>query len=263
VTSAETALTVPCPTSVPRSPFAQLLRTEAKLFVRAPASVLWVALLPVAALIVLGVVPATSQDTKFLHGTSYLDAYLPILMTFSLCMCAVNFLPAVLVTYREQGILRRLSTTPVPPARMLGAQLVIYLGVGLGVCAVLAVVGFAGLGIGVPGQIVAFALSVVLIAAATLGVGLVVAAIAPNSRVANAAGAVLFFPLMFLAGLWVPRTQMPTVLRRVSDYSPLGAGVHALQSSITGQWPPAQPLLVLVAYALVTGGIAGRRFSWE
>lgn len=40
----------------------------------------------------------------------------------SRCACAaVNFLPAVLVTYREQGILRRMSTTPVSPARMLGA----------------------------------------------------------------------------------------------------------------------------------------------
>jgi ABC-2 type transport system permease protein len=100
-------------------------------------------------------------------------------------------------------------------------------------------------------------------ATANLGIGLVVAAVAPNSRVANAAGAVLFFPLMFLAGMWVPRTQMPTVLRQVSDYSPLGAGVHALQSSIAGQWPPAQPLLLLVAYALVTGAVAGRWLRWE
>jgi ABC-2 type transport system permease protein len=263
MTSTHPALSVSRRTPTRRSPFAQLLRTEAKLFFRAPASVFWGALLPLAALVVLGVLPATSRDTKLLHGISYLDAYLPILMTFSLCMCAVNFLPAVLVTYREQGILRRLSTTPVSPARMLGAQLVIYLGVGLAVGAVLAVVGFVGFGVGEPRQLPGFVLSVVLIATATLGIGLVVAAIAPNSRIANAAGAVLFFPLMFLAGLWVPRTQMPTVLRQVSDYSPLGAGVHALQSSIAGHWPPSRSLLVLLAYALVTVAAAGRWFRWE
>lgn len=103
----------------------------------------------------------------------------------------------------------------------------------------------------------------VLIATATLRIGLVVAAIAPNSRVANAAGAVLFFPLMFLAGRWVPQTQMPPVLWHVSDYSPLGAGVHGLQSSIAGHWPPSQSLLILLGYALVTVAAARRWFRWE
>ncbi len=34
-------------------------------------------------------------------------------------------LPAALVSYRDQGILRRLSTTPVPPSWVLAGQLVI------------------------------------------------------------------------------------------------------------------------------------------
>jgi ABC-2 type transport system permease protein len=34
-------------------------------------------------------------------------------------------LPAQMATYREQGVLRRMSTTPVPASALLGAQVAI------------------------------------------------------------------------------------------------------------------------------------------
>jgi hypothetical protein len=42
------------------------------------------------------------------------DIYIPILMTFSIALIAFSYLPGPLVSYRELGILRRLSMTPVP-----------------------------------------------------------------------------------------------------------------------------------------------------
>lgn len=245
------------------SPFALLARSEARLFLRSPGSVLWTALLPLVALIVVGSIRTLRQPSTTLHGVSYLDAYLPILMIFVLCMVAVNLLPAVLGTYRENGVLRRMSTTPVPPSRLLGAQAAIFGGIGLAVSIVMLVIAVAAFGVAVPHQLAGFVVSVVLIEAAMLGLGVVIASLAPNSRVANGAGAATFFPLMFLAGLWLPRAQMPVVLRTISDYSPLGAGVHAVQDSIAGSWPTAQSLLVLVAYTVGLGWLATRIFRWE
>lgn len=83
--------------------FSKLARTEARLFLRTPMAVTWTALLPVLALIALGSILAIREDTPTLHGISYLDAYLPILMGFSLCMSAVNLLPPTLALYREKG----------------------------------------------------------------------------------------------------------------------------------------------------------------
>jgi len=245
-----------------RHPFWGLTRTEATLFLRSPGSVVWTAFAPVVALIVLGSIPATRHATKALGGSSYLDAYLPILMIFSLCMSAVNLQPPVLATYREKGVLRRLSTTPVPPSRLLGAQALIYLGVGIGIDLVLLAIAIA-FGVPMPGQLGAFVLSLLLVAAASLGIGLLIAAAAPSGRVANAVSMVTFLPLMFFAGLWLPRAQMPTTLRTISDYTPLGAGARAIQASIAGQWPPAVAVLVMVAYAVVCGGLAIRLFRWE
>jgi ABC-2 type transport system permease protein len=56
---------------------------------------------------------------------------------------------------------------------------------------------------------------------------------------------------------------MPTVIQDISNYTPLGAAVPAIGDSWVGQFPPAQPLLVLAGYALVFGFLARRFFRWE
>ena len=109
-----------------RRGFRPLLRTEAVLFLRSAGSVLWTAILPLVALVVIGNIHAIRQPAKELHGISYLDAYLPILMIFSLCMATVNLLPPTLAAYREKGILRRTlddARSSEPAARRAGDAL--------------------------------------------------------------------------------------------------------------------------------------------
>jgi ABC-2 type transport system permease protein len=248
--------------SPPPAAFGRLLRTEAVLFLRTPAAVVFAALAPVVAYLALACFPGLRHHDPDLGGISWLAAYLPILMGFSLVMSAVNLLPPSMATYREKGILRRFATTPVPPSWLLGAQATIFAVVGLVVSVLLFVAGLAT-GVAVPRQFAGFVVSLVLIAAASLGLGVLVTAVARTGKAANALSFVLFFPIMFLAGLWVPRPLMPGWLRTVSDYSPLGAGVRALQDSIAGDWPAWSSLLVLVAWAVVAGGLAVRLFRWE
>lgn len=245
-----------------RHPFACLLRTELRLFARSLPNVLWSALLPVVAVIVLGIVPGTRHPSKHFDGQSALEVYLPILMVYVFVMASVNLLPAVLSGYRQKGVLRRLSTTPVPPWRLLAAQGVIFSGVGIVVDAVILAIG-TGCGARAPHQFAGFVLSLLLIAAATLGIGLLVTAVAPTERVANGLGMLLFFPMMFFAGLWVPRSTMNRPLRTISDWSPLGAGVRAVSATVDGHWPSAAPLLVLVGYAAICSLAAARLFRWE
>ncbi len=254
-------MTIAATTPARRHTFWKLARTEAVLLLRMPGPLIWMALLPVAAAVVLGVVPGTSRPAKALDGTSYLDTYLPILMMFTLLMSGVNLLSSLLSSYREKGILRRLSASPVPPSRLLGAQALIYLGVGVAIDVVLLVVGIA-CGVPVPHQLGGFVLSLLLVAVAVLGIGVLITALAPSARLAQAVSTVVLFPLMFFAGLWLPRTQMSPALRTVSDYTPLGAGARAVQASIEGQWPSTAALLVLVGYALACGALATRVFRW-
>ena len=93
-----------------------------------------------------------------------------------------------------------------------------------------------------------------------LALGLLIAALAPNARVAGAVGAIVFLPMMFFAGLWTPQATMPALVRQIGGYTPLGAAVHAIQDTMVGRWPQRVGLAVLAGYAVVFGGGVGPVF---
>jgi ABC-2 type transport system permease protein len=169
----------------------------------------------------------------------------------------------VLTGYRERGILRRLNATPVGAGRLLGAQLTVNVSVALVATLGILVVGAAGFGVPLPRQPAGFAVALILTAAAMVGLGLLIASLARNPRVAGAVGTMLFLALMFFAGLWGPQATMPAGLRRAGDATPLGAAVAALQHSMAGQWPSASGLALLAGYAVAFGLLAWRLFRWE
>lgn len=251
------------PVAAPRSALRRLTIAEAKLFVRERYGIFWGVGFPLVLLIIFGNIPAFRQPSKNLGGLTYLEAYVPILIAFVIAILSINAMPAILAGYRERGVLRRMATTPVGPSRVLAAQLMVNL--VLAVCTLILILGVAWLAFGVslPRQPGGFAVAAIFTLAALLALGLFVAAVAPSGRGANAIGALLFFPMMFFAGLWLPRAAMPPVLRDISDFTPLGAAVQALQDSAQGHWPHPLYLAVMACYALVFGVAAARLFRWE
>ena len=246
----------------PWSAFWKLVAVEAKLAVRTPVVLMLSVGLPILLLIIFGFVPSFNQPLADLDGLTVLSLYAPILSVFALGFLGLVGVSIPLAGYREQGVLRRMSCTPAPPSWMLGAQLIINLGVAL--LALLVVnLGIKAFGVSGPKQVGGYVLATILCVAAIFAIGLWIAAIARSANVANAIGQVLFYPMMFFAGLYFPREMMPGVLRHVSDWTPLGAAVNALQTAAEGRFPSAQSLLVMVGYAVVFGAIAVKQFKWE
>ena len=244
-----------------RSAFRNLVSTEGKLLVREVVPLLWGVGFPMVLLSVMGAFSHGAQ--KSLGGFSLVASYEPILIAFTCSTFALQGLPAVLAGYRERGILRRLNATPVGAGRLLGAQLTVNLSVTLIATLGILVVGAAAFGVPLPHQPAGFILALVLTAAAMLSLGLLIASLARNGRVAGAVGTMLFLPLMFFAGLWMPQATMPARLRRIGDGTPLGAAVSALQHSMAGQWPSATGLAILAGYTAAFGLLAWRLFRWE
>jgi ABC-2 type transport system permease protein len=244
------------------SALGRLTRIELKLLSRERASLIRVGI-PLILLILFGLIPFYTQPRKYLDGHTLLDAYVPILIAFSLAMISLAALPMVLAGYRERGVLRRLRTTPAGPVRVLTAQLTANLVVTAAMVILILAVARLGYGVFLPRQAAGFVIAVLLATAALLAIGLFIAAAAPNSRAAQAIGMILLYPLLFFAGLFWPIPTMPSVLRHTSHATPLGAAVQALQDAWLGHWPHPLQLLTMAAYAVVFGLAAARLFRWE
>jgi ABC-2 type transport system permease protein len=243
--------------------FRQLLITEARLFYREPAALFWGIAFPLILTVVFGVVTNHSKPDPHLGHLRVIDAYVPILMAFVVTMLSIQALPAALASYREKGVLRRMSTTPVSPALLLGADVAIYSAVIVGSLVLIGGVASIAFNVNLPQQAVGFVVALALGGVAALSLGALIAAVAWSTRAATAIGTLLFFPMMFFAGLWVPRQTMSSGLRTVSDFTPLGATVGALQDTMSGSWPHAGHLAVLAVYAIGLAVVASRVFRWE
>jgi ABC-2 type transport system permease protein len=240
-----------------------VVRIETRLFLREPVGLLWGYLLPVIAFTVMAVAPATSKPQADLGGLTFAQVYLPIIAIISMAMLALMGLPAVLASYRERGVLRRLSVTPLRPWRLLAAQVGIHLVVGLVAAVTLLVVASLTFDGGFPGRAVGWLIAYPLMAVSLLGLATLIAALVPSGKLASGIGSLLFFPLMFLAGLWWPQSQMPPVLRTISEYSPLGSATKAMTAAVSGDLPPLGVTLALAGYAVVFSALALRTFRWE
>lgn len=240
----------------------ELMAVEFRLFMREPNGYIWCVLLPVVILVILGNVPPFRvADPE--SGLRVIDLYVPILMVMCAAGLALFITPLFLAQYREKGILRRLATTPVRPATVMLAQLAIQLATAVVTVVVMLIVGTVGLGVKLPSQPFGFALAFLLTAGAMFGIGILLGSVVASSRVASGIGSALFFPMMFFAGLWVPREAMPSWLAGISDFTPLGASVQALRDTSDGQWPSILSLAVLAGYAVLSWVAATRLFRWE
>ena len=228
----------------PQSALRRLTATEARLLLREPIALLWGLGFPMGLMVIMGLLaPAPQRD---LGGLRLVDVYEPIVIAFVIAVLALQGMPIALVAYRERGILRRLATTPAGPVRVLGAQLGVNLAVALTMTAGILAVGALGFDVALPRHLFGF-----------------LAALAPTARSAGVIGAALFFLMMFFAGLWVPRALMPPALLQVSDYTPLGAGVRAVQDSVFAGGPALSALAVLAGYAITSAVLAARFFRWQ
>lgn len=241
-----------------------LTRTEGRLFLRDPAMSFFGVVFPGLLLAMLGwLYPGFTDPAAELGGASYLAYYAPVTMAMGIATLGLMTLPPVLGTYRQFGILRRLQTTPVHPARLLGAQVAVHLAVSVVGGAIAMTVAVLGFDLGLPNMPVWFAATYVLGAASIVSLGVLVGSRARRTSSAQVLGMAVFFPMLLFAGVWIPRSVMPDALLTTSDLTPMGAMVEALGDAWAGATPAATDLTVIALWAAAAGLLSVWTFRWE
>lgn len=242
----------------------QLTKTESRLFLRDPAMLFFGLVFPGLLLALLGwLYPGFTEPAPELGGASYFAYYAPVTMAMGMATLGLMTLPPILGTYRQFGILRRLQTTPVHPARLLGAQVTVHLAISMIAGVVALAIAVLGFGLDMPALPVWFIITYVLGAASLLSLGVLVGSRARRTSSAQAIGMAIFFPMLLFAGVWIPRSVMPDALLTISDLTPMGALVQALGDAWSGTTPDAMGIAVIAVWTVAAGLLAIRMFRWE
>src|SRR5262245_42187991 len=222
--------------------------TEIKLFLREPSAVCFSLALPVLLLVVFGGIDeGSSRPGAFAAST------VPGYASMILATTALMYLPVAVSAYRDQGILRRLSATPIGARTVLSSQVL-----SLGLLAVagitlLLAVAVAFFDLPMPADPLATLSAFALGGLGMMGLGFVIAALSPTARTAEAVAAAVYFPMLFLSGAVVSRGVMPPWMHRLGDAMPLTWLVSAVERGWTGgAWAPAA-LAGLLAVAVAGG----------
>jgi ABC-2 type transport system permease protein len=191
----------------------------------------------------------------------------PGLLSWSVATSAVFGAALTLVSWRRRQVLRRLRLAPVSPLTVLSSRL----GVAFAV-AVLQAVAFIALaitpifGLQLAGQ---WWLMVPLLAIGTVSffaIGMLAGSFAKTEEAASAIANLVVLPMAFLSGTFFPIDQAPGWLQTVSNVFPLrhmNDGMLAVMVRGQGVEALVTPVLVLLGFAVVVGGIAMYLFSWD
>lgn len=245
----------------PKGSFLKLLRMQWKFSLREPFGLVLGIIFPILLLILFGFIGQFAGGDY--SGLSLFDLYVPTIIVIAFISIGLYSVPFTLVRDREIGWLRRVSTTPLSPQKILLSLLIINLIFGI-IAVIIVILGSiyffgAPLNINIP----YFIISILLTILSMFSLGLLVAAITPTQRYAQGIIGALFYPLLFLAGLWVQPAMVGEPLKSIMYYSPAGAAVRSLLYSVFNQPPPYLELVSMLAYSIVFGVLAVKYFRWQ
>jgi ABC-type multidrug transport system permease subunit len=175
-------------------------------------------------------------------------------------------LSAMLVMFREQGILRRFHVTPVSAADMLASSILAnYL---LTLPTVLIELLFARLIFHVInlGDLLSLFVLVTIGTVSFASLGLVVASVTNTMQETQVLNQLIWLPLIFLSGATLPIAYLPKVAQSVAVFLPATYLVTGLQGAMYSSfpvWKLLTQILALAFWTMLTFFVATQLFRWE
>ncbi len=233
-------------------------RLERRMFWRNPSAAFFNFALPLIFLALFGAVFADDQET--------LDVIVPGIAGMSVMSTTFSALAMNLTFLREQGVLKRIRGTPLPPGAYLGGIAANAVTNTVIQIAVITVAGKLLFRVDWPRDLLALGVFVAagVVCFALLGVALSHAI--PNFDSAPAYVNAVFLPVIFISGVFYDVDRTPAILRDIAEVLPLKHVIDGLSGAmVTGQGLGEQGVALLVIGLWTALGLvlAVRGFSWE
>jgi ABC-2 type transport system permease protein len=234
---------------------------ELKVFMREPLGAFGSIVMPVLVFVVLGRVGREVLPSRAIAAGSAYRVDVPVFVAILIALNAVLSLVAIIAIYREGGILKRLRATPLRPRTILTAHVLVKLFLPAVTLALMLLAGRRYFPMGADVPAVRFALALIITTVSILSMGFLIASLVPTARFAQPIGAIIFYPMLAVSGLFFPLELIPPVLR----WLPLRYAVSLLRGTWTGEpwsWHVGDIAALALVFVVCTA-LSAKVFRWE
>ena len=175
-------------------------------------------------------------------------------------------LSAMLVMFREQGILRRFHVTPVTAAEMLASSILANYALTLPTVAIELLFARFLFHVNTFGDPISLLCLITVGTMSFAALGLVVASITNTMQETQVLNQLIWLPLIFLSGATLPMGYLPKSAQTVSVFLPATYLVSGLQNAMFMAFPIQKILMQLTAlgfWAVLSFFMATQLFRWE
>lgn len=242
----------------------KLAWVEVKLYLRQPEAFFFTLVFPLLLLFLFGGIYG-NKPNPFFGGRGTVDVSTPAYMAMIIGSTGLLSIAVVVSGYREKGILRRYRATPLRPAALIAAQIIVHFAMTLAGAGLLIVAAKIVFNLRFSGRAESVFLAFTLSCLSFFAAGFLLASLARTSRAANILGLVIFFPNLFLSGATFPKEMFPPVIRTINQALPMTHVVSLLQGLWFGN-PWSRHLVevaVLVGILVVGIFVSAKFFRWE
>lgn len=198
--------------------------------------------------------------------TSYVDFLVPGLIGFSLMSTCLFTIGVVVVSYREKGKLRRLSVTPLPKYMFISGQIINRYIIVLIQAILLIAISYFIFNVQMVGNVLALLIALTIGMLAFISLGYAIASVAKTTESASGIANVLFFPMIFLSGVYFSVDGLPKFMKPLVEFLPLTHLVRAVRSIFNNgaQLVEVLPEIgILSIWMIACFAFAVKKFRWE
>lgn len=240
---------------------------ENKSFWRNPAAAFFTFAFPLMFLVIFNLIFGNNEiaevDGEPVTGSTF---YVPAIAAFSVVTACFTNISISMVFLRDEGVLKRVRGTPLPPVSYLLARIIHATFIALGLVAVVTVAGALFYQVKVPTDDLTKVVAIVVVGAAAFSaLGLAHTSLVPNADAAPPVVNATILPLLFISDVFIPLEDAPSWLISVAKIFPIWHYAHSMLAAFdpTDRAFEDGNLWVVAAWGVAGLLLAARYFSWE